>query len=359
VNLIGEHTDYNRGLVMPCAIDRETVVAGARREDGVVRVLSLDLDAEATLSLGRLERASDWTDYVAAPVWSLQQAGQVVSGADLVIASSLPRASGLSSSAALGVAVMHMLAELSGLHLNDREIADLVWRGECEFVGVGCGILDQYASALGRAGHALRIDCADRSVTEVPLSAEAVFLIAHSGVPRRLAEGRYLERVEECEAALLQAKRAGVADEGARSLRALDAGALSALEAALESLPFRRARHVLTENDRVEEFAAAFSRGALGDAGDVLRRGMQSLRDDYEVSVPELDALCEIADAHPACHGSRLTGAGWGGCTIHLVDADAAADVSVAIEAGFEGRFARSAEVTEVRASAGASRLSV
>ncbi len=359
VNLIGEHTDYNQGLVMPCAIDRETVVAGAAREDGVLRVASLDLEDEASLDLASLRRRGDWSDYLAAAAWSLQQAGHSVAGADLVVTSSLPRGSGLSSSAALGVAVMQTLAALSELPLSMREIADLVWHGECDFVGVGCGILDPYASALGRAGHALRIDCRDRSVVEVPLSERATFLIAQSGVPRALAEGRYKERVAECEDALEKAKGAALVAESAESLRALASTALPALEAVLDPAAFRRVRHVLTENDRVEEFAAAFANGELANAGDVLQRGMRSLRDDYQVSVPELDALCEIADAHPACHGSRLTGAGWGGCTVHLVDPDGADAVSDAIEAGFAAAFGRSAEVAKVRASAGASLLPV
>ena len=355
VNLIGEHTDYNQGLVMPCAIDRETVVAAAARDDGVLRVAALDLDAEARIELASLARRGDWSDYVAGPAWSLAGAGHTFSGADLVVASTVPRESGLSSSAALGVAVMHVLSALSELDLPDREIADLVWRGECDFVGVGCGILDQYASALGRAGHALRIDCRDRSVAEVPLSADAVFLIATSGVPRALAQGRYKERVVECEAALAQAKRAGLAPPNAESLRELGPPGLPELERALDAVPFRRARHVLTENERVDEFERAFSAGDLALAGDVLKRGMRSLRDDYDVSVPELDALCEIADAHPGCHGSRLTGAGWGGCTIHLVEPDAADDVSRVIESRFEERYGRGSDVAPVRASDGAS----
>jgi len=355
VNLIGEHTDYNQGLVLPCAIDRETVVAAASREDGLLRVAALDLEAEVTLPLAGLGRRGDWSDYVAAPAWSLAEAGVHCAGADLALASRVPRESGLSSSAALGVAVVRALAALAGSDASAQQLADIAWNGECTFVGVGCGILDPYAAALGREGHALRIDCRDRSVVAVPLGDAAVFLIAQSGVTRALASGGYRDRVAECAQALAQAKEAGIASDAAESLRVLDVGALDALEAALEDRPFRRARHVLTENARVDAFHHALAGRDLAAAGAILDEGMRSLRRDYEVSVPELDALCDIANAHPACHGSRLTGAGWGGCTVHLVERDGAAEVATAIDAGFAKRFGRSARVLTVKPSDGAS----
>ncbi len=357
VNLIGEHTDYNQGWVLPCAIDRQTLVAVAPREDGILRVYSEGIDQTIERPLRGAQAAGNWSDYVVAPAWSLEQDGRELGGADVVVHSDVPPESGLSSSAALGVAMAHAFSFLAGSSATSEDLALAAWRGECEFVGVGCGILDQFASALGRAGHALRIDCRDRSVEHVLLDDEAVFLVAHSGVPRALAHGRYRERVDECAAALAEARAARVADASAESLRDFSPADLPALQRALKPLLFRRVRHVVTENQRVADFASSLASGDLATAGAVLDAGMASLRDDYQVSVPELDALCEIANEHPACLGSRLTGAGWGGCTIHLAPRSAAADLSRWIDAGFERRFGRSARTLVAQPSDGAAVL--
>jgi len=354
VNLIGEHTDYNAGLVLPCAIERATAVVAGPRDDGRVRVFSSEQHAEAGFALAALERSGDWLDYVRAPAFALQEAGHRLRGADLAVASDLPLGAGLSSSAALGVAVTLALARISGLSLPLRQIADLAHRGENHFVGIGCGILDPYASALGEADHALRIDCRSRSVASVPLPASALWLIADSGAQRQLARGGYGERVAECAAALAQSRRAGIAPRDADSLRALTPTHLPALERALPEALLRRVRHVITENARVDAFAEALGAGDLSRAGALMRASHASLRDDYAVSTRELDALCASADAMPGCYGSRLTGAGFGGCTLHLVEPSAAGAVAGALEAAFAARFARTPRVWRVRASAGA-----
>jgi galactokinase len=360
VNLIGEHTDYSEGLVLPCAIDRDTVVLAAPRDDLRLRAFSLGQPGEAALELGALVRSGGWSDYVAGAAHALAARGHRLRGADLTVASSVPIGAGLSSSAALGVATAWALARLAGLALTPREIAEAAHEGESRFVGVGCGILDPFASALGRRDHALRIDCRDRSVAPVPLGAGRVaLLVAHSGVTRSLAAGGYRERVDECAAALDAAREAGVAPPEARTLRDLAPADLPALEAALPERLFRRARHVIRENARVDAFASAVSAGDLAAAGALLREGMASLRADFDVSTPELDRLCALGDAAPGCFGSRLTGAGWGGCTLHLVSPAAAPDVARAIRTGFAAMYGREPPVWIVRPADGAAEFPV
>jgi galactokinase len=358
VNLIGEHTDYNEGLVLPCAIDRDTVALAAPRDDRRVRVWSREQGEEGAFALDALERRGDWVDYVRAPAWALASLGHALPGLDLVIASDVPPGAGLSSSAALGVAVAHVWMKAAGRALPARALAEAVHLGENELVGVGCGILDPYASALGRRDHALRIDCRDRTVEDVALGAGRVaLLVVHSGVTRALAAGAYAQRVAECRAALAAAQAAGIAEPGARALRDLAPERLPALERALAPTLLRRARHVIRENQRVDAFRDAVRAGALPRAGALLREGMASLRDDYEVSAPELDLLCALGDATPGCHGSRLTGAGFGGCTLHLVEPAAAGEVARAITAGFARRFGREPALWSVRPSDGAGDL--
>jgi galactokinase len=352
VNLIGEYTDLNEGLVLPLAIDRGTVAVAARRDDALLRVHSTTLDAACEIDTERLERRGAWGDYVAGVAAAFRAAGLAVPGLDVAIASDLPRESGLSSSASLEVA-MATLFDVAGAHgLEGAARAALAHRAEQDFVGVPCGRMDQLASALGRADHALRIDCRDFAVRAVPL--RGTVLIADSGVRRQLTGGDYARRRTECEEGFAAARVAGIAAPNARAWRDVDAGALAALERALDLVLFRRARHVVTENARVDAVCAALAAGDLAAAGASLREGMASLRDDFEVSRPELDALCAIADAVPGCFGSRLTGAGFGGCTIHLVEPARAAAVADAIRAGFADRYGREPAILVARASDGA-----
>jgi galactokinase len=356
VNLIGEHTDYNRGLVLPCAIDRDTWAVGALRSDGRCRVWARDLGEEAAFEVASPRPRGGWIDYVQGVVDALRRRGLRVRGLDLAVASQVPPASGLSSSAALGVAVTTLVDVLQGLGLGALERARVAHAAESGFVGVGCGILDQFASALGRRDQALRIDCRTQEVAPVTMPPGRVaLLVVHSGVTRRLAEAGYRERVAECAAALEAARACGGAPPEATSLRDLAPGDLPRLEAALEPVLLQRVRHVVTENARVDAVCAALARGDLAQVGALLREGQASLRDDYAVSTPELDHLCDEADALPGVYGSRLTGAGFGGCTLHLVDPPAAAEVARALAGRFEARFARRPPVWQVRPWDGAS----
>ena len=367
VNLIGEHTDYTHGLVLPCAIDRDTVCFGAARDDGRVRVWAADLGkAGEGGEIGEFEASSPaagrgWLDYVQAVFASLAaESGDALPGLDLVVSSRVPLESGLSSSAALGLSTIGVLNAAGRLDLKMETQARIVHRGERDFVGVGCGLLDQFASALGRRDHALRIDCRTGAAEAIALPPGRLeIVLIHSEVERALASGIYRQRVDEC-AAALEAARAAFIGGGARplaALRDLTRADLPALERALDEIPFRRARHVITENDRVDCFVDALRRGAgaLDELGPIMAAGQASLRDDYEVSLPELDALCAWGDAHPDVFGARLTGAGFGGCALNLVRAGAAEAVKADLVARFEARFGKTPRSFVVRAGPGAS----
>jgi galactokinase len=358
VNLIGEHTDYNGGLVLPFAIDRGTVAVAARRDDGRLRVHSTALDAAGEIDPANAAKRGDWLDYVAGVAAVFVREGIEVPGLDVAIASDLPRESGLSSSASLEVAIATLLGVAAGRALDAGERARIAHRAENEFVGVPCGRMDQLASACGRRDCALRIDCRDFAVRPVPLPGDHVsVLLVDSGVRRQLTGGDYGRRRRECEEGLALARDAGVAPRDAATWRDVAPDRLDALERALDPLRFRRARHVLTENARVDATCAALERGDLVRVGALLQEGMASLRDDFEVSRPELDLLCAIGDATPGCFGSRLTGAGFGGCTIHLVEPARAEVVADAIGRGYRDRVGRQPPVWSVVAADGAGPL--
>jgi len=362
VNLIGEHTDYNEGLVLPCAIDRRTLVLAARCPEPRVRVVSAEMGAAREWpaeAAAAPERRGDWSDYVRGVLWALGERGVVAGGLELAVASRVPPGAGLSSSAALEVAVAAALDVLLGAGLGPAGWAAVAHRAETAFVGVACGIMDSHASALGRAGCALRLDCRSGRSEPVPLPEGLALLLADSGGRRELAAGAYGRRREECARAVAAARRAGLLPPDAGALRDLGPEDLPALERACggpagDPVAFRRARHVVTENARVEAFCRALRAGDAAGAGALLREGMASLREDFEVSTPELDLLCRVADALPGVHGSRLTGAGLGGWTLHLVDAAAAPDAATAIADGVARGSGRRPAVERVAPAPGA-----
>jgi len=360
VNLIGEHTDYNEGLVLPCAIDRATLALAAPRSDGRFACISREEPGPVSLDAREPKPCAGWGGYVRGVVLALAERGVPLPGADLAVASEVPVGAGLSSSAALCVALVTVLDAAFGLGLDVRTRAQLAWRAESGFAGVPCGLMDPLASALGRRDTALAIDCRSLGIEWIPLPGDRLSLLAaDSGVRRRLVEGGYGDRRAECAEALRLAREAGIAGPAARALRDLDAGDLPALEGALPAVLARRVRHVLRENERVRAMASALTAGDLTLAGDLMRQAMASLQRDFEVSIPELDGLCELADALPGVFGSRLTGAGLGGCTLHLVRADAAQDVTAELVGRFAARFGRRPAVVAVRAADGAAALAL
>jgi galactokinase len=310
-NLIGEHTDYNDGFVLPAALELATYVVGRRRDDGLVSLRSLDGEIEP---------------HVAAVVRALRDEGLDVAGFEGVVASEVPLGAGLSSSAALEVA---LACALSASPLEPKRLAAVCHRAENVYLGTRSGIMDQLASAAGEEGHALLVDCRDVSVTPIPIPPGIALLLVDSGVRRELAESAYNERVSEC--------RAATDALGLRSLRDAERGDLDRLSGVL----MRRARHVVVENERVLAAAEALRAGRLEDLGALFRSSHESLTDDFEVSTPELDRLVEIAEETDGVLAARLTGAGFGGCTVNLVRADRAEEAGREIVAryGTPGRY--------------------
>jgi galactokinase len=314
VNLIGEHTDYNGGLVLPIAIPLVTTVALTPRHDQRVHVTSDGVSgvpggAAAEYRLEHERAASRWTDYVQGCTAMLQEAGHPIRGFDASVSSRVPIGAGLASSAALEVAVLRALREAFDLTLDDVALALLAHRAEVEFVGARVGVMDQMASSLGDDASALFLDARSLDWERVPLPPEAEIAIVDSGVAHSHAGGDYNTRRAECERA---AKRLGVA-----TLRDLGSDAL-ARAAELPAPLDRRVRHVVTENARVLAAVAALHAGDLVELGAILRAGHASLRDDYEVSVPEIERLVAAADADPDVLGARMTGGGFGGAVVLL-----------------------------------------
>ena len=311
-NLMGEHTDYNDGLVLPVPLADRTAIAVARHGDpGMVDAVSdtLGVRVQANLEAGR---RGDWLDYVLGCVQGLTDRGEAVTGLRLAVAGSVALGAGISSSAALEVSTLRALRTLLGLDLSDRTLALLGQQAERDFVGMPCGIMDQMVSAKGLPGHALFLDTRDLSMRTIPLPAGVRLAVVHSGVSHKLVDGGYESRVRECRAAC---RFLGV--DSLRDLGRDDLARIEGLEAPLD----RRARHVITENDRVEAAAAALVGGDVDRLGQLMLDSHASQRDDYAVSVPEVDRLQKAAMDAGAI-GARLTGGGFGGSIIAAVAED-------------------------------------
>ena len=353
VNLIGEHTDYNDGFVLPAAIDRLVLVAAGRRAGGRLRLWSLQAGPPADLELAGIGpgRVEGWAAYPAGVAWALAQAGVELGGADLVVHGDVPAGSGLSSSAALECATATALADLHGAGLDRAALAGLARRAENEVVGVPSGAMDQMVSMLGRAGHALFLDTRSLGTEQVPLPLEAAgrcLVVIDTRAGHRLVDGAYADRRAACEAA--------AAVLGVPALRDATAEQVEAAAGALGDPGRRRARHVVTENARVLAAVELLRAGDLDGLGPLLGASHASLRDDYEVSSPELDTAVEAAVAAGAV-GARMTGAGFGGSAIALVEAALAGRVADQARAAFAAAGFGPPEVTFVVPSDGARRL--
>jgi galactokinase len=335
VNLIGEHTDYNDGFVMPAAIDFDIRVACANNNSRNLTVHSLQEKQTVELSLDDTNPRPrhDWSDYVRGVQIQLANAGVVVPGAEMLIDGQVPIGAGLSSSAALEVASALALLDVSGGTLDRVALAKLCQRAENEFVGAPCGIMDQFASANGRAGHAMLLDCRSLNVTYVPVHESLALIICNTMVKHSIGAGEYGKRRAQCEECLrlFQSFRPEV-----RSLRDVTAEDLQRHGAALADVLFRRAKHVITENARVLAAAEAFKRNDFEQVGQLMYESHASLRDDYEVSCAELDLMVDIARSIPGVYGSRMTGGGFGGCTISLVEKSAADGFCKQVEREYE-----------------------
>ncbi len=348
VNLIGEHTDYNDGLVLPMAIERGVAIAFRARADRVVRAHSARFGETREFSLERLlpPAKPDWAAYVAGVAWSLERAGSRLAGLDLVVDADLPIGAGLSSSAALEVATARAFADAAGLAWEPLPMAKLCRAAENDFVGVSCGLMDQFAAAASEAGHALLLDCCSLETRLVPLPGTAAVVVMDTAARRSLAASAYNERLASC--------RTAAAVLGVASLRDADAALLESARGRLEPVLFRRASHVVAEMQRPVRRAEALGRGDLAAAGRLMDESHASLRELYEVSSAELDLVCRLARAHGACLGARMTGAGFGGCAVALVDRDGAAEFAREVAAAYRAESGLPGTCFASRAEAGA-----
>jgi len=347
VNLIGEHTDYNLGFVMPMALQLATYIAAAPSPDGRVRIHSEHRNETREWPLDeflRLERAHHWTDYPVGVAHQLQAAGMAVQPLNLLIRSTVPEGSGLSSSAAIEVS--SALAFLFGRHLPPLDLARLCQRAEREFVGMPCGIMDQYVSVFGRDHAAVEIDCRSLQHRYAELPAGATFVAVNSMVKHALAGSAYQDRVRECAAAAEILK--------VESLRDATSAQLEEAARLLPPVVLKRARHVVTEDVRVNRFVEASNRGDLQAMGTLMVESHRSLQHDYEVSCAELDFLVDRALAIEGVYGSRMTGGGFGGCTVTMLRPDAVAGFESAISAAYQREFQVAPAIYRCIPSAGA-----
>jgi len=318
VNLIGEHTDYNDGFVFPLAIDRATFIALRPRNDNRVLAISLDMDDRREFALGDLRSPTevDWIDYLIGVAWVLQERGYPLSGWEGVVGGDVPIGSGLSSSAALELATARAFHCVSGFGWDAKAMALACQKAENEWLGVNCGIMDQMISAAGLQDRALLIDCRSLETDSAPLPAGSAVVILDTGTRRGLVDSAYNERREQCEAA---ARHFGLP-----ALRDIDSATFAERAHELDGLSRKRARHVVTENERTLRARDAMNAGDALALGALMIESHVSLRDDFEVSSPALDAIVDCAKADASCYGARMTGAGFGGCAVALVRTESA-----------------------------------
>jgi galactokinase len=338
VNLIGEHTDYNGGFVLPTAIPQRSRVELAPRDDERVRGASMEIDDGAVreYTLGAERSAGDWLDYVQGCTVALREAGHRITGFDARIMSRVPIGAGVSSSAALEVSLLRALRAAFALQLDDVALALAAHHAEYDFVGARVGVMDQMAASLADERTALFLDTRSLAYERIPIPPAAELVVIDSGIPHEHASGAYNTRRAECERA---AELLGV-----RQLRDLSLSDLPRVESLPEPLG-RRARHVVSENERVEAAVAALRGGALEELGRLLDASHASLRDDFEVSLPEIDLLVDLARADPRVFGARMTGGGFGGAIVAVVRAGAAAEVAARTAAAYSPRTAHRATI--------------
>ena len=352
VNLIGEHTDYNDGFVMPAAMDLYTWVAAAPRKDSRVHVYSQNVREHAEMDLQnlnlRLQR--HWSAYVLGVAASLRASGAEIGGANLLVEGKVPMGAGLSSSASVEVASGYALLETSKLSRSPVELAKICQRAENEYAGARCGIMDQMIACCGRAHYALMLDCRSLEYQLLPLFSDAQFVVCNSMVKHDHAAGEYNARRADCEAAtrILAGQLPGV-----RALRDVSLEQLEQYAKLLTEVVYRRSRHVISENARVVEAREALQGGDPESFGQLMRESHRSLKEDYEVSSTELDLLVEIACGIAGVYGSRMTGGGFGGCTISLVRSGEVGGFKGAIAREYQRATGRTPDIYIVRASDG------
>jgi len=353
VNLIGEHTDYNDGFVLPMAIARHAMVAFRPRADGVLRAHSIAYGETKEAAAGSLAAPGghDWFAYVAGVVWAFASEGLPVCGLDVVLDGDVPIGAGLSSSAAIEMATARALCAAAGVPWDAVRMAKLGQTAENRYVGMNCGIMDQFASAACEAGSALLLDCRSLETRAVPVPPGVAVVVMDTGARRTLAGSAYNERRASCERVVAEIARANPAVQALRDVSASD---LEAAKAGLDETDVKRASHVVAEIARPAALAAALAEGDLVKAGRLMKDSHVSLRDLYEVSCEELDLVTSLARRQPSCYGARMTGAGFGGCAIALVDASDVDAFCEEVLFGYKATFDLPAALYPCRPVAGA-----
>jgi galactokinase len=350
VNLIGEHTDYNDGFVMPCAIDFATYVAAAARTDRKIRVASLNFAGEYEFDLDNEtgEVAESWAKYVQGVALILEKSGYRLPGANLLIDSNVPIGAGLSSSAALEVSIGFALSSLSGAEIEKWKLAKIGQTAEHEYAGVRSGIMDQFASVFGIEKHALFLDCRSLEWSPIPLS-KAKFIICNTRTKHDLADGEYNKRRADCEEA---AKILGH-----ESLRDVSPAEFNEKSKDLPERLKKRARHVITENRRVLDAVDCLQKNNLKRFGELMNASHESLRVDYEVSSEELDLMVKIVRSQPGVRGARMTGGGFGGCTVNLLETDVSADFFEKVSTAYQSITGITPEIYVCQAAQGVAEI--
>jgi galactokinase len=346
VNLIGEHTDYNDGFVLPMAIDRAIWIALSPRADSQVRIRSLDLEVDSAFDLHSLAKGKGWLEYIIGVANELQKAGYELRGFDAVLTGDVPRGAGLSSSAAVELATARAFSAVSGFAWDAAKMAKLSQKAENEWVGVNCGIMDQMASAASKEGFALFLDCRTLEYQHAPLPENTSVVILDTSTRRGLVDSAYNERRSQCEEAArwfgVEALRDVSVDEFQRS-------------SGLSEIVMKRARHIITENARVLEAVEVMKAGNIKRLGELFNASHNSLRDDFEVTNEALNQIVECAREQSSCYGARMTGAGFGGCAVALVQEENALEFTNAVSAAYKLRSGLDASVYVCKASEGAS----
>ena len=352
MNLIGEHTDYNDGFVMPAAINFSTFVTASPIDGSRLEIFSENFNESVSVDLSaNPQRRGDWSDYVIGVASMLHKAGHTVHGAKLAIRGEVPIGSGLSSSAAIEVATACALVAISDINIDRVELAKLCRRAENEFVGARVGIMDQFVSLHGEANKALLLDCRSLAYELLPLSQKAHLVVCNTMVKHELASGEYNRRREQCEAGVKHLAQT------LPNITALRDVTLEQLEKYGKDLPdviYRRCRHVITENARVLKAGEALKRHDLAEFGRLMYESHQSLRDDYEVSCPELDIMVDLASTVEGVYGARMTGGGFGGCTVNLVGNEHVDELRRIVAEGYEQKTKLKPEIFVCETAEGA-----
>lgn len=358
INLIGEHTDYNMGFVLPAAINRAIYFAAQKRSDNICKIFSIDMDDSIEFSLNNIiKQGKQWSNYLLGTVDQLLKNGFKISGFNCVFGGDIPIGAGLSSSAALEAGLAFVINHIFNLNISKLNLVKIAQKAENEFVGVQCGIMDQYANIFGRAGNVLRLDCRSLEYKYFPFEYEDISVVLFdSNVSHSLASSEYNKRRKECNEGVAVIKREY---QDVESLRDVSMEILVDFRSKMDEKIYKRCKYVVEENDRLLLACDALSEHDLKLFGALMYLTHEGLSKDYEVSCKELDYLVELTKENPAIYGSRMMGGGFGGCTINLIETDAVKSISEEISELYKKKFSRNVKIYDTKISSGTNLISI